>query len=299
MFRFYESGYPRLREKFGRFAGYLQLIRPFTLLAPLMAGIIGVLTPVKGVTWDHLVTGVYAGITLALTQGCGQTLNQYADSDLDKVVKPYRPIPSGLVSREEALGVSWLLAIVSIGRSFVLGNFFALVVLTLLFFAVFYSIAPFSPRKVNPWINVWWMAFSRGFLPVLAVYSVYGVLGNAFAYAILGFLWVYGLQSTKDIEDVEGDYEYGIKTIPTEYGVDMVYKVAIVCLVLYTVFALGYKPYMVLLTPVGVLAIVLGRRKSGLTENNYGWTLFYMGLAMFYLLGFAGSRDFFSRLLLA
>lgn len=297
MLNFYESGYPWIRERFGRLAGYVQLIRPFTLLAPLIAGFIGVLTPVETITRDHLVTGIYAGVTLALAQGCGQTLNQYADAELDTIIKPYRPIPQGLVSRDEALGVAWLLAIVSMGRSFVLGNFFALVVLTLLFFAVFYSLAPFSPRKVNPWVNVWWMAFSRGFLPVLAVYSKYGLLRNAFVYAVLGFIWVYGFQSTKDIDDVEGDRMFNIKTVPSEYGVSMVYRVAEACLLVYVIFALVYRSFMVLLAPVGVVAIVLGRKKSRVTENNYGWTFFYIGLAMFYLLMFFGTRGFFSRLL--
>jgi len=144
------EGYPKLRRRFGKFVGYIQLVRPFTLLAPLLAGIFGVLTPVKNFSLEHLTTAVYVGLTLALLQASGQVINQYADSELDKLIKPYRPIPSGLVTREEALGLAWLLAIFSIGRAFTISTFFGLIGLTLLFFAVFYSLAPFSPRKVHP-----------------------------------------------------------------------------------------------------------------------------------------------------
>ena len=72
-------------------------MRPFTLLAPLSVGLILTLA-VEGITYQALTRGVYVGITLALAQACGQTINQVVDAELDKLVKPYRPIPSGRVS---------------------------------------------------------------------------------------------------------------------------------------------------------------------------------------------------------
>lgn len=288
------QGYPRIREKFGKLSGYVQLIRPFTLFAPFIAGVIGVITPVQGVAFEHIKLGIYAGATLALAQACGQVINQYADADLDKLIKPYRPIPSELVGREEALGVGVFLALLSASRGFLLGEFFGSVIVTLLFFAIFYSLAPFSPRKIHPYLNIMWMAVSRGFLPVLAVYNVNGNLIDGLVYSALAFLWVLGFQATKDLGDVEGDRAFGIKTLATEYGASGLYMHAEICLVVFGLVSWYFQLFhMMPMGIVGILAIVLGSKQSAVTENNYGWTLFYLGLALFYVLMFVGVQGLF------
>jgi len=286
-----KRGYPRLRRYFGKFMAYLQLCRVFTLIAPFTAGLFGVLTPVRSISLNHLITATYVGVTLALSQAAGQCINQYADAELDKEIKGYRPIPSGLVSREEALGLSWLLAIFAIGRAFTISTFFGLTVLILIFFAVFYSLAPLSPRKVNPLLNTGWMALSRGFIPMFAVLSVYGDLNKAWQYSILAFLWVLGFQASKDVPDVQGDKKFGIKTIPNTWGIKGLIAIMGLCTALYVIFALKFEMYiMLLVAPLAVLAILTTKRRSKLTENTISWTCFYLGLSSIYLLMFIIER---------
>jgi len=286
-----KKGYPRLQKYFGKLAAYVQLLRVFTLIAPLVAGVIGVLVPLREISFSNIETAVYIGITLALTQATGQCLNAYADSELDKQIKPYRPIPSGLVTREEALGLSWLLAIFAVGRAFTIGVFFGLMVLVLLFFAVFYSLAPFSPRKVDPMLNTAWMAVSRGFIPVYAVWSIYGDPAMGMRYAVLALLWVMGFQASKDIDDVEGDRRFGIKTIPNVYGMRGLIFTMGVCTAVYTAVAAYFGLYpMLLILPLAAVAMLTTDKKSGLTENSYSWTCFYLGLATIYILMFVSSR---------
>ena len=279
------KGYPRIRRFFGKLAAYIQLCRAFTLLAPLMAGVFGVLTPVQDVRARHLYAAIYVGITLALAQATGQVLNQYADAELDKVIKSYRPIPSGLVSREEALGLSWILAIFAVGRAFTISTFFGLVSLVLLFFSVFYSLAPFSPRRIHPLMNVSWMALSRGFIPMFAVLSVFGDVSGAWRYSLLALVWVLGFQSTKDVPDVEGDTKFGIKTVPGSYGQRGLRMLMAVCTIIYTGFSVYYKLYiMLLILPLAIAAMLTTKKQSGLTENTYAWTCFYGGLGLLYIL---------------
>ena len=285
------KGYPRLRKRFGKIVGYLALVRPFTLVAPLIAGVIGVLAPLREITFACLLIAVYAGVTLALSQGCGQCLNQYADVELDKVVKPYRPLPSGLVSREEALGLSWLLAMFAVARAFTISTFFGLITLTLIFFAVFYSLAPFSPRRIHPLLNTGWMAFSRGFLPMFAVWSVYGDLNMAWPYSVLAFLWVFGFQASKDVPDMDGDKQFGIRTIPNIYGRKGLLATMLLCTSLFMIATFSFKLYiMFLLVPVAIVAILTTRKQSTLTENTYSWFAFYVGVGLIYLLMFLSSR---------
>jgi geranylgeranylglycerol-phosphate geranylgeranyltransferase len=263
----------------------------FTLTAPLVAGVLGVLTPVKEITFTNIITATYVGVTLALAQACGQCLNQYADAELDKLIKPYRPIPRGLVTREEALGLSWLLAIFAVGRAFTIGTFFGLIVLVLLFFSVFYSLSPFSPRRVNPFLNTGWMAVSRGLLPIYAVVSIYGSLENVWRYAVLAFLWVLAYQATKDIGDVEGDRKFGIKTIPNTYGLKgfLIYEASLTVIVFSFIYVFLPK-IMLLLIPISLVALLGLRKQVKGAENNLGWVGFYSGLAFIYVLIFAYSR---------
>jgi len=287
------KGYPRLRKRFGKLMGYIQLVRPFTLLAPLLAGIFGVLSPVTEITFHHVITAIYVGVTLAIAQGAGQCINQFADVELDKMVKPHRPIPSGLVSREEALGLSWLLAMFAVGRAFTISTFFGLVVLVLLFFAVFYSLAPFSPRRAHSLLNTGWMAFSRGFMPMLAVWSVYGDLGSAWQYSVLAFLWVMGFQSTKDVPDSEGDKNFGVKTIPNSYGLKGQVVVMTTCTALYTLLALEFRAYiMLLVVPLAALGTLTVRKQTQLIENTIAWAAFYLGLGLVYILMFITEKWF-------
>jgi len=281
------KGYPRIKRRFGKLSGYIQLVRPFTLLAPLLSGIFGVLAPVEQITIQHLLTAIYAGVTLALAQAAGQCLNQYSDAELDKIVKPYRPIPCGLIEREEALGISILLILIAVARAFTINTFFGLITLLLIFFAVFYSLAPFSPRKIHPLVNLGWLAISRGFLPMFAVFSVYGNPNMAWKYSLLAFLWVMGLQSTKDFPDVEGDRKFGIKTVPSCYGVKGQIILTSICTILYTFTTLVLSLYfMLILVPLSIVALLFLRKKAVLTENTISWVIFYLGLGLLYILIF-------------
>jgi 4-hydroxybenzoate polyprenyltransferase len=253
-------------------------------MAPLFAGLLGVLSTVS-INFHTFLMAIYVGVTLALAQAAGQIINQYADIELDKKIKPYRPLPSGILTREEALGLAWLLAIISIARAFTISVEFGLIDLLLIFFAVFYSLSPFSPRKINSFYNVFWMAFSRGFVPILAVWSIYGNWKTAMPYAILCFFWVLAFQATKDVEDVEGDKVFGIKTIYGQYGRDNMQVWMGSFALIYAILAFDLHFYLMLtLVPLAVFAVFGTFKKSRLTENNYGWVAFYSGLALFFLL---------------
>lgn len=285
-----KNRYPRIQKRFGRLSAYIQLVRPFTLLAPFLAGILGVLASIQQITFDSFTAAVYVGLTLAMAQATGQIINQYADVELDKIVKPYRPLPSEVLTREEALGLAWLFAIFSIARAFTINPIFGLGTTILIFFAVFYSLSPFSPRKIDPVLNVLWMAISRGFIPMLLVWTVYSTINAGLPYALLAFVWVLGFQSTKDIEDVIGDTKFGIKTIVSDYGSRGLLFSMLLCTLIYIVLCFYFKLYiMLLLFPIAFFSMTKFDVKSKLTENTYGWTGFYLGLGLIFLLMFANS----------
>jgi 4-hydroxybenzoate polyprenyltransferase len=281
--------YPRLRRFFGeKTVAYIRLCRPFTGLAPLSAGLLGTLAPLSTITLEHIKMGIYVGLTLMMLQFTGQIINQYADIELDKTIedKRSRPLPSGLLSREEALGFSWLLAIFAIGRGFTISTFFGLITLLLLFFSVFYSLAPFSPRRLNCFLNTGWMAISRGFLPVFAVLSIYGKIEDALPWAVFGFLWVFAYQPTKDIHDMDADKKFGIKTIPNTYGVKGLQVYMLIVTIIMWIYSALYLPITFFLLPISIIAVIGTNKKVDGLENDLSWCCFYLGLSGIYLLMF-------------
>jgi len=253
---------------------YIFLLRPFTLLAPVLVGALLVLA-VDGLTVRALTKGVTVGAALALAQACGQVINQVADAELDRLIKPYRPIPSGKVTKEEALGISYLLAIIAVGLSFTVSTYFGLMICVMLFFAVFYSLPPLSPRRVNAVLNLLWVAFSRGFLPFISIMGISG-----WQYAVLGLMWCLGWQGTKDVPDSDADRLYGIKTIANTYGVGALRALSTLMTLLFALAATYFsKPLFLALVVLGFYGIAnYDRPWRG--ENTVSWAVFYIGLSL-------------------
>lgn len=249
---------------------YLELLRPLTLVPPLVVGVaLGVASGMS------LQSSALAGASLSLAQGCGQVVNQVVDRELDRVVKPRRPIPRGLVTVEEAMGISWLLALLSASTALLVSVRFAAMVLAMLFFAVFYSLPPLSPRRVNPWLNHLWVSFSRSVLPFLAVMGVGG-----WRYAALALAWAFGWQATKDVPDTEGDRRFGIKTVADTYGVEAVKLLAAAGTVTYAALAVVWGLWVFLLNlPLAVCGL-LGFERRWRGENTVAWLAYYAGLGV-------------------
>ena len=274
--------------------GYIALCRPFTLLAPVLAGVFGVLAPVEAITWDHVRIAVYVGVTLALLQAVGQIVNQVIDVELDKRVKPYRPLPKGIISVDEAMGLAWILTIIAVARSFTVSVYFGLMSLAILFFSVFYSLPPLSPRRVNPLLNLFWVSFSRGFLPFIATYSIYGDINEAIAYSTIALFWCLALQGTKDINDAVYDKEFGIKTVANTYGLTGLRVLAIIMLILHGVVTLALgKTLLLTVTVLGFVGVVTMNKVFYLLENNVAWAIYYIGLGLHYIVAFLYYGHFF------
>jgi len=285
-----KEAYPRIPLHI-KLRSYIQLIRPFTLLAPIVAGFLLTIAPVEIITWQHVRDAIYVGVTLALLQAAGQAINQAVDADIDILAKPYRPIPRGYVDPDEALGLGLLLMLGGIGRAFTLNITFGIIASIIAFFSAFYSLRPLSPRRVNPILNVLWQAIPRGMLSVIAAMSIYGSLELGLKYGFAGLLWVMAFQPTKDIPDAEIDRLYGIKTIPNTYGIKGLRIWMTAVTLWYAAYILAIRSYTLLLTlPMAVAIILWFDRKVRLLENNLGWVLFYTGLALLFLLVFTELR---------
>jgi len=295
------KGYPRIRERFGRIADYIALCRPFTLLAPVFAGFFGILIQLAAdnqlsLFFSEWHTIVFVSITLLIAQASGQVFNNACDVEIDRIMKPYRPIPKGRVTEQEAMGFGIILLIIAFARSFTINITFGILMTLILLFAVFYNVPPVRFKRFFL-VNLLGMSVSRGLLPFLAVWSVFGSVWDLKPWILGTFatLWVFNWQATKDIPDIEGDMLYDINTFPVKIGLQNTRKfmklfspVPFVSLFLFIYSGLLEAGYVLLfsLVVVSILNIRFLERFAYVTENTLSWVFFYVGLGLIYVLSF-------------
>ena len=208
---------------------YVDLGRPFTLVAPALGFFSGALTAVGAAPREPwaagLLTAPLMGAAMAALLNAGNNaLNQIYDLDIDRVNKPKRPLPSGRLTMPQvwwftnityalALVLAWLVA--PGGRHECFWLVAVAVVCTYL-----YSVPPFRTKRLGVWANVT-IAIPRGVLLKVAGWSsVKTIIGVEPWYigCIFG-LFLLGATTTKDFADMEGDRRGGCRTLPIQYGV--------------------------------------------------------------------------------
>lgn len=223
--------------------GFIDLIRPFTLLAPIIGGLCGGLMGWVSVPrpvgthlpfiyinhqfpflqyHDGFLELLIGASTLALLNAASNALNGVYDADIDRINKPYRPIPSGIITREEGRAVAWILYIIVLARAFLMPRreFFVLVFIIGLI-TVAYSVPPIRLKK-RLWVSNLSIAFARGMLGFVAAWSIFGdPFSEATPWIIGGVMMIFliGAITSKDFTDMRGDRVYKVRTLPVVYGV--------------------------------------------------------------------------------
>lgn len=208
---------------------YIQLARPFTLIAPALGFVSGSITaigayPAEPWTMAVLTPPIIGALMAAMLNAASNALNQIYDLAIDKVNKPARPLPSGRLTIRQA----WVFTWISYAIALILAWFVApggrrecfWIVLVAAILTFMYSVPPFRTKRHGLWANVT-IAVPRGLLLKVAGWSaVKTVIGVEpwFIGTIFG-LFLLGASTTKDFSDMEGDAADGCRTLPIIYGV--------------------------------------------------------------------------------
>jgi 4-hydroxybenzoate polyprenyltransferase len=212
-----------------RASDFVELSRPFTLVAPALGFASGAATAAgampREVFSGDLVLHPLIGLTMAaVLNAASNALNQIYDLEIDRVNKPRRPLPSGRMS----IGEAWVFTAIAYGVALVLAwmvapggrheCFWIVVVATIITFL--YSVPPFRTKRLGIWANVT-IAIPRGVLLKAAGWSAVKTVAGVepwFIGAIFG-LFLLGASTTKDFADMDGDARGGCRTLPIIYGV--------------------------------------------------------------------------------
>lgn len=213
----------------GRVRAFVDLLRPFTLLPPAIGMIAGALSAIGSgralVSGTRAMLLVGAGSLMAATlNAASNVLNQVHDAALDRINKPERPIPSGIVSTREARVLAAILYAIAMALAFTLTPGARPEVGWIVVFTAAltwaYSAPPVRAR------NSWWLgplviAVPRGLLLKVAGWGTLAPIFSDREPWILGsvfFFYVLGAAPTKDFADMEGDRLGGASSLPLRFG---------------------------------------------------------------------------------
>ena len=282
---------------------YLELLRPFTLLAPLIvSSSVMIASLMNSGTTDLsfvsiLWTILSASFCFALLNGASNVLNQATDWKEDALSKPYRPIPKGIITTKEAYKVSFFLYTVALLLSIAVNILFSFFIFLIAFFSITYSLPPRMKKFL--FLNQLWVALPRGFFGIVGSWSVFGNPFEPLPLAIgcVAALFLFGGTATKDILDAEADRTVGTKTLVNVFGVkttaffSLVFMTGAFGLIIPLVYFHIIHYTLLPLAFLGILSVFIGwlmfhKHKNTKCENTSAWTLMYATYFIF-ALGFA------------
>jgi len=280
---------------------YIDLLRPFTLLAPFFVSMFimfasFIYNDQFSSTADWWITIAQASLTLAFLNAASNALNQATDVEADAISKPYRPIPRGLVKPDEAQSIAYIFYLFALLRAVTINIWFGVFVFLIMLFTVMYSLPPRMKRFL--FINQIWIAIPRGLFGILAAWSVFG---NPFqkepiVIGIIAFVFFIGAMTTKDIVDCEADKRTGTRTLINTFGTK---KAAFISFP-FLFFPFAFVPFFVYygmlnsyLLPLTIFVIpgfiifylMCKENESETLENVPAWSLMYITY-LFYAISF-------------
>src|SRR5579883_1722384 len=229
----------------------LQLMKPITWI-PLMWGVICGAASSGNYRWtleNVLISAACMFFAGPLLTGYTQTVNEYYDREIDAVNEPYRPIPSKAISEPQVITQIWVLLLAGIALAFALDvwashDFPSITVLALLgsFIAYIYSAPPLK-LKQNGLLSSYALGASYIALPWCTGHALFGELNwrivvITVVYSLAGL----GIAIVNDFKSVEGDRQFGLKSIPVMFGVT---TAAWISVVMIDVFQAAIAAYLI------------------------------------------------------
>jgi len=256
---------------------YFRIIRPSICFFEAIIAIIGQILA-KGVFPESTIA-LKAFISIFLITASGNVLNDYLDYEVDSVNTPWRPIPSGKVSRASALQYGILLGILGIAVTLLVNLAAATLGLVIFMLTNLYSVKGKIYGIVGNTIIAFTISscFLFGVLTVTTNIKPY----NVFIFGLC-FLYVLGGEVIQSIADAEGDKVRGVKSIAIVCGHRTAAVVASICYALMAIggtytafqFSLGidftYTIIIIVFTVliIGVITVPLLRRPDKETARR-------------------------------
>ncbi len=198
-------------------------------------------------------------LSTVMIAAAGYVINDYFDIKIDRVNKPERQIVDREIKRRVAMGAHVVINFIAVGLgayvAIHIGNWKLAIVQFICAGGLWYYSTTFKQKFLAGNLLI---AFFTALVPLaVGLYEIpllvnkYRVLVEQFevdflfvfkmilAFSFFAFLTTLIREILKDMEDVEGDREYGCSTLPIVWGIGRS-KFAVAFLIIVTVACLGY-----------------------------------------------------------
>jgi geranylgeranylglycerol-phosphate geranylgeranyltransferase len=202
-----------------RVVEYLKLTRPQNNMIAALSVLVGALVSGDIECWRRVT---FACLSAFFISGGGNCLNDFFDVEIDRINKPFRPLPKGEISKRSALWFSVFLFLTGFCMSFFIRPLSMVIATTAIIFLIFYGHT--LKRKL------FWGNFTVSFVSALTF--VYGGVATTFGDqvrtkdfrlslipAVFAFLFHIGREIVKDLEDLKGDRSLNVSSLPIRFGV--------------------------------------------------------------------------------
>jgi geranylgeranylglycerol-phosphate geranylgeranyltransferase len=203
---------------------YIRIIRPIVCIQVAALAIVGSILTAKGL--PESLTLIKSFSSAFLLAASIHTSNDYIDYEIDSVNTPWRPIPSGKMSRSEALYFAVALGLLGLAISLSLSPLAAILAVLIFALTNYYSIK----AKVYGFIGHVIVAFCYASYFLLGALNVTTQIEpyiiNIYA---LSVIYILAGEIIQSIADAEGDKIRGVKTIVLTNGPKTAAIIAAVC----------------------------------------------------------------------
>ncbi|MFB6092926.1 MAG: geranylgeranylglycerol-phosphate geranylgeranyltransferase [Haloquadratum sp.] len=230
--------------------GLLELTRPGNAVAA------GVLTFTGAFVAAGLeaapVAVIAAVLATVLATAAGNAINDYFDREIDSVNRPKRPIPRGAVTPRQALVFSAGLFLLAVGATLVL----PLIAIAIAVANLVALIAYTEVFKGLPGVGNVVVAYLTGSTFLFGAAAVRRLADPAvLVLFVLAGLATMTREIVKDVEDVAGDREDGLRTLPLVVGEETAIWIGALVMVIATLASA--IPYLMGTFGAGYLALVI------------------------------------------
>lgn len=251
----------------------ISIIRPLNFLITFVTVIVAAIICFPG---HPIELNIFlAGLSASLVMASGNIINDIYDIEIDRVNKPFRPLPSGKISVKKAYLLYFVFIAVSVLISSILNEIAIAIVLISILILFFYS----KYLKRVPLVGNITVAFLTGLVFIFGGVVVENA-SAAIVPAVFAFLINLIREIVKDMEDADGDTKAGVITYPVKFGFQkskILILILTISLLLYTLYPFFNKLYnieyflivMIIVNPILVYCLkILFQQNSSKSLNN-------------------------------
>jgi geranylgeranylglycerol-phosphate geranylgeranyltransferase len=196
-----------------RLRGLLDLTRPGNTVAAAILTATGVFVAYPAALVVGQLQAIAAIIATACATAAGNAINDYYDRDIDRINRPDRAIPRGAVSPRGALAFSALLFFGAIAAAVVLPPLAIGIAVVNLLALIAYT----KWFKGLPGVGNVVVALLTGSTFLFGAAAV-GDIEDALVLFLLAAVATFTREVVKDVEDIDGDRQEGLRTLPIVVG---------------------------------------------------------------------------------